>query len=218
MNWADDEAVRTAIPGASRDSNRHQYEIRVIDAASFDTIRRSEPRRLNRKPELQRLTANLTLIAYLIGGWIAPAIHHHHGGGGTSAVSTCQVDCFHGSSQHPSDESQVFQSSASVASCQHSHGPGDATGDTEAGDTEAGDTEAGDRPSSGPDAIRNGGAVGCSGLCALCIARTLSCQRGRAARIAFEFVPVGKLNAIEALFVPQRARGQATSRGPPLFV
>ena len=159
---------------------------------------------------MQRLTAALTLIAYLIGGWIAPAIHHHHSGG-MSADSSCRVACAHVSSQHRSDGSRACQRPANASSCQHSHGPVATTGIE-------GDTGGTDRPSSGRAAFRDGVLGGCSGLCALCIARTLSCQRERAARISFENVPLGKLNLTETVFVPQLARGQATSRGPPLFV
>jgi hypothetical protein len=170
----------------------------VTELASVERIR-----------QVQRWIASLTLIAYLIGGWLLPVTHHH--GAGVAATADCGAGCH---SHAPLDANLPSQDHPQQSTC--SHAPpalqAGASANSQEGETEV-DRSGGSEPS-----FQSLPHASCQGLCALCVARSLSSQRLVETLVATGFIPVGEACVFEPPFLLQRSRGIAFSRGPPLFV
>ncbi len=167
---------------------------------------------------MNRFTAIVSLVAYLIGGWLAPALHHHHHDG---------VLCHH--AEHVSQQTQpddCFDSkpSRSRECCEHDR----SRGHQRPADNEQSISTQGSYPETQTQSSRSRaqpnpfGSVTSStkthsALCALCIARTSAKERysPQIATVVAELS--GQQSCIDQ---PVHANPISTgwlSRGPPCF-
>ena len=134
-------------------------------------------------------TSRIALIAYLLGGWLLPAIHHH-------------ADHQHGACQHVAATSPSSESDHGC--CGHSH-------DHQHESDEASDESASDLQITSAAKLRT-----CDGLCALCSARSLT---STTLKQKLTSLAGGDscliVHPIELDILPDSATGAHLTRGPP---
>jgi len=146
------------------------------------------------------LVSRLTLIAYLVGGWLLPATHYHahHG----------HEACYH------------FVASHSDATCGQSENE-----DAEISSRCCGHTEQCETASDAPPREINEYCsaapqhLTCSGLCALCSARSLSSTTLRHTPTPFSLRDSSRrVVRPETTLLPRLPEGKHFGRGPPEVV
>lgn len=157
---------------------------------------------------MQRWVARLTLVVYLIGGWIVPSIHNHasHGHGthlvgshGTHAACDVTPRATH-------QVAKVFASEASDhgCSCEHRH-----VSSTEQGDDSVSQIAIESSSSEHSD---------CFGLCAVCSARSLTTHQIVEPLPSILVLVVASVRIQDSVFADIDRVGISLSRGPPTFV
>jgi len=140
-------------------------------------------------------TSRLALIAYLLGGWLLPALHRHDHA--HHAVEACHEEVI---------------SSPSAHCCDHGHAHHSTT-ETGSEESESEKTE--------PDSLEPQVAAAhpvllCEGLCALCSARSIkSITFKQKPSSILANAPPQRIVVIEPAFPLARAAHQHLSRGPP---
>ena len=156
---------------------------------------------------MQRCTAILTLLAYLIGGWALPTIHQHD-----DCVSGVCVDSYHSRAliesdqDHPDEDAQTCTHSDRC----HRSDPSLSSTDTKSKNSGA--------KASGEISLQGGGAVAEHGLCAICVTRGHSAENGGTDSLANVDTLSGKSSLSPVESIHPRFGGSASPRGPPRFV
>ena len=153
---------------------------------------------------MQHWVARLTLVAYLIGGWIVPSVHNHASHGhGLHRVGS------HGSHSDCEATSQVANASAADGSghgcpCEHRHVSSAKQIDESVSrlSIESSRSEHSD----------------CFGLCAVCSARSLTTHRIVDPLPSILVLVVASVRVQDLLFADIDCVGISLSRGPPTFV
>ncbi len=154
--------------------------------------------------QVQHWVARLTLVAYLIGGWIVPSIHNHasHGHGAHLVGS-------HGTHAACAATNQVAKATAAEASdhgcsCEHLHVSSTKQSDESVSliSIESSSSEHSD----------------CFGLCAVCSARSLTTHRIVDPLPSILVLVVASVRIQDSVFADIDRVGISLSRGPPTFV
>ncbi|WP_345327059.1 hypothetical protein [Novipirellula rosea] len=170
------------------------------------------------------LASRIALIAYVVGGWLLPAMHHHPGHShtqlGGAAGSTCcsdhgcdaalaTPDSSHGDGSHADDGSQ----------CCHHHDRCDVAPTSHSAPSAALTHSPADQSHSVLYAVDSGDPHACIGLCALCAAQSLIGQT-----VANSSSSIGEITLVDRIGStgigwPLRVqRGGISSRGPPAIL
>ncbi len=167
---------------------------------------------------MSQWVTRLTLIAYLVGGWIIPSIHHH-GSHAVTSSHTCtsadhsSADHSHGPAENLSSAQPARTAEICHRGCLHHAG---------AIDTALASTKTStSKPSTCSAqfvATDDVSTSSCHGLCAVCIARTLASQRLSDERPLVAIEVVGSAEVPATLFHQLATLGIALSRGPPAGV
>ncbi len=166
---------------------------------------------------LSHWVARLTLIAYLVGGWIIPSIHHHgghgihgHGHGHTACASATHSNDTRG--DHVTGRSNAWtEPQVCGHGCEHSSV---STQDEPATGT---GTQAYAASSSAVES-HDSDASGCGGSCAVCLARTLASERFCTTTLSIAIRVAERVELRDASSHPLDLLGLAPSRGPPVSV
>ncbi len=152
--------------------------------------------------------ARLTLVAYLIGGWIVPSIHHHgshghgsHGVGSPLSHAACE------STPHATSQvvnTSTTENSGHGCSCDHHF-----VSTTK---------QSGESVSQISIESSSSGHSDCFGLCAVCSARSLTTHQIIESLPSILIVVVASVRVQDSLFTEIDRVGIALSRGPPTFV
>ncbi|EMI45421.1 hypothetical protein [Rhodopirellula sp. SWK7] len=150
---------------------------------------------------MQRFTAQIALIAYVVGGWLLPAAHHHvhdHSAGGV--VCECAVVAIPPAAP-PTPAPHTPGSHDTGCCCDHS----------------AEHPSADDHPESHSSLVAGqSNADECVGLCALCCSISLVGQVGDSLAISFAPFASDDESRLKGLTFPLPPLcGGISSRGPP---
>ncbi|WP_146581081.1 hypothetical protein [Neorhodopirellula pilleata] len=141
-------------------------------------------------------TSRIALIAYVLGGWLLPALHHHdHADSGSDR---------HGIACHPSQTAGGEVVAATDCGCSHEHQPVDESPKTTAAEH---------------DLVNGHSHSDCVGLCSLCVATTLLATSYLPDAMRVGLVCDRSLSPCRNQAWPwQPLPGGISSRGPPATV
>ncbi|QDT13596.1 hypothetical protein K239x_56160 [Planctomycetes bacterium K23_9] len=117
---------------------------------------------------LNRLTARIALIAYLMGGWLLPMTHQHGDGCGHAGHWFAEItatQAWHLAGHQHAPDSSPSGDSHTHHGCSHDHSHPCASAESIIKIL---------RAAGGKQVLREGASSPTQGLCALCVARTLS--------------------------------------------
>ncbi|MCM2374847.1 hypothetical protein [Aporhodopirellula aestuarii] len=162
---------------------------------------------------MQRFTAQIALIAYVVGGWLLPAAHHHvHDHAKTSGACACVVAAGIDSNRDPDAESEAFPTSPAPASHGHSH---DCCCD-HSPESSVVESANADVDSSSNLVVGHSTSSDCQGLCALCCSISVVGQVSDARAISIAPLTSTGTSRHAGLAWPLPPLcGGISSRGPP---
>lgn len=120
---------------------------------------------------MNRVTARIALIAYMLGGWLLPATHHH----GSSCDHTHAGVCDSQHAGHSAEAVLTLSSAEHHHHCDHDHGACSSSHGSHQRD--AGQKLVDQELTGAATIVYSGTTLNCDGLCALCVASTLSSTR-----------------------------------------
>ncbi|EMI19370.1 hypothetical protein RMSM_03706 [Rhodopirellula maiorica SM1] len=169
------------------------------------------------------LASRIALIAYVVGGWLLPAMHHHPGhshafdGGPASSMCCSDHGCEAALPTLDSPQNDVSQS-GEASSCCHNHGDNVAAA-SDADPAQAHSPFQGDESNAILYAVDSGDPHACIGLCALCAAQSLIGQTDtHSVSSVGENTLVGRIGSTGIGWPLRVQRGGISSRGPPAIL
>ncbi|WP_372722503.1 hypothetical protein [Novipirellula sp.] len=157
------------------------------------------------------LASRIALIAYVVGGWLLPAMHHHAGHthaspfGAMSSACCSDHDC-----EAASATPEVHHDD--VSKCCHAR-------DCDATETSASASDVAAQSDAFLYAVDSGNPEACLGLCALCAAQSLVGQTITSAAGSVGDIELVDRFGLTGIQWPLRVqRGGISSRGPPVIL
>ncbi len=167
------------------------------------------------------LVSRIALIAYVVGGWLLPAMHHHSGYSHAQLVGSASSTCCSGhgcEATFPTPDSH--QDHGDGSQCCHDHDHCDVAAASNSAPSKIHtEDEAADQSKAVLYAVDSGDPHACVGLCALCAAQSLIGQT-----VANASSSLGEITLVDRISLtgngwPLRVqRGGISSRGPPAIL
>ncbi|TWU26957.1 hypothetical protein Pla52o_08130 [Novipirellula galeiformis] len=166
------------------------------------------------------LVSRIALIAYVVGGWLLPAMHHHHGhshhSGASQAGCCAELEC-----ERPAAVSVADSRDGESKGCDHHH-DGSSHADDHARSCSGGTSSNGsfaDDTNAILFAVNSSHSHACLGLCALCSAQSLKGEAVAVVACSVDQGPVCGRVVSTGIHWPLSVQpGGISSRGPPAIL